>query len=44
MNPEAAKKLGIKPFDAADYLKTEQDCAEYLSVLLPWATLPGPVA
>lgn len=34
MNREAAKKLGIKPFDAADYLKTEQDCAEYLSVVL----------
>lgn len=34
MNPEAVKKLGIKPFDVADYLKTEHDCAEYLSVVL----------
>ena len=26
MNRDASKKLGIKPFDAADYLKTEEDC------------------
>ena len=34
MNLDAAKKLGIEPFDAADYLKTEEDCADYLSVVL----------
>lgn len=34
MNREAAKALGIQAFDAADYLKTEADCAEYLSVVM----------
>lgn len=34
MNPTAAKTLGIQPFDAAAYLTTEEDCAEYLMVAL----------
>jgi probable addiction module antidote protein len=34
MNPSAAEKLGIKPFDAAEYLKTEEDYAQYLCIVL----------
>ncbi|MGL5117582.1 MAG: addiction module antidote protein [Beijerinckiaceae bacterium] len=34
MNPKAAEKLGIKTFDAADYLKSDQDCAMYLQACL----------
>ena len=34
MNPKAAKALGLQTFDAADYLKTEEDCAQYLSVIM----------
>jgi len=34
MNPNAAAKLGIKPFDAAEYLHTKEDCAQYLEACL----------
>lgn len=34
MNPEAAAKLGIKTFDAADYLQTDEDCAMYLQACI----------
>ena len=29
MNPTAAEKLGIQPFDAADFLQSDEDCAMY---------------
>ena len=34
MNPKAVEKLGIKPFDAADYLQSDEDCALYLQACL----------
>lgn len=34
MNPTAAEKLGIKPFDAADYLQSDEDCALYLQACI----------
>lgn len=34
MNENAAKKLGIQPFDPADYLRTDEDCAAYLTIVL----------
>lgn len=34
MNPTAVEKLGIKPFDAADYLQSDEDCALYLQACL----------
>lgn len=34
MNRNAAKALGIRPFDAAEYLKIDEDCAEYLTIVL----------
>lgn len=34
MNENAAKKLGIEPFDPANYLETEEDCAAYLTIVL----------
>ena len=34
MNPTAAEKLGIKPFDAADYLQSDEDCAMYLQACI----------
>lgn len=34
MNPKAAEKLGIKPFDAADYLQSDEDCALYLQACI----------
>lgn len=33
-NPRALKALGIKPFDAADYLSSDEAVAEYLSAAL----------
>ena len=30
MNQQAARQLGVKPFDSADYLKSEVDCLLYL--------------
>jgi probable addiction module antidote protein len=33
-NPKAMQKLGVKPFDMADYLKSNEDVAEYLSQVL----------
>ena len=30
MNPTSAAQLGIKPFEAADYLQSDEDCAQYL--------------
>jgi len=34
MNANAAKSLGPRTFDGADCLKTEEDCAQYLSVVM----------
>lgn len=34
MNRTAAEKLGIKPFDAAEYLQSDEDCAAYLQTCL----------
>ena len=34
MNPTAAEKLGIQPFDAADYLQSDEDCAMYLQACI----------
>ena len=34
MNPQAAEKLGIKPFDAADYLQSDEDCAILLEACI----------
>lgn len=34
MDLEAAKKLGIKPYDAADYLQSDDDCAMYLQACI----------
>lgn len=31
MKPEAAARLGLAPYDSADYLKTDADIAGYLS-------------
>ena len=37
MNPTAAEKLGIQPFDAADYLQSDEDCAMYLQACIEQA-------
>ena len=37
MNPTAAEKLGIQPFDAADYLQSDEDCALYLQACIEQA-------
>ena len=37
MNRTAAEKLGIKPFDAAEYLQSDEDCAAYLQACLEQA-------
>ena len=42
MKPQAAEKLGIKPIDAADYLKSAEDCAIYLQACIDEA--PGDAA
>ncbi len=34
MNPKAAAQLGIQPFDAADYLQSDEDCALYLQACM----------
>ena len=34
MNSDAAGKLGIQPFDAADYLQSNEDCALYLQACI----------
>lgn len=34
MNRTAAEKLGIKAFDAAEYLPSDEDCAAYLQACL----------
>ncbi|MCW2311014.1 helix-turn-helix domain-containing protein [Rhodoferax antarcticus] len=34
MNPTAAAQLGIKPFEAADYLQSDEDCAHYLQACI----------
>lgn len=34
MNPTAAAQLGIQPFDAADYLQSDEDCAQYLQACI----------
>jgi probable addiction module antidote protein len=31
INPKAARKLGVRPFDAAEYLRDETDIAAYLA-------------
>ena len=37
MNTAAAGKLGIKLFDAADYLRSDEDCAGYLQACIEQA-------
>ncbi|RGE40280.1 putative addiction module antidote protein [Comamonas testosteroni] len=37
MNRAAYEKLGIKPFDAADYLQSDEDCAADLQACLEQA-------
>lgn len=37
MNRTAAEKLGIKPFDAAEYLESDEECATYLQACLEQA-------
>ena len=32
--PHAAEKLGIKPFDVADYPHSAEDCAQYFQACL----------
>ena len=39
MNPQAAEKLGIAPYDSADYLRSEDDCVLYLQACLQEAPL-----
>ena len=34
MNSAAFEKLGIKPFDAAEYLQSDADCAAYLQACI----------
>ena len=34
MNPTAAAQLGIKPFEAADDLQSDDDCAQYLQACM----------
>ena len=34
MNPTAAAQLGIKPLEVADYLQSDEDCAQYLQACL----------
>ena len=34
MNSAAFEKLGIKAFDAAEYLQSDEDCAAYLQACL----------
>ena len=37
MNRAAYERLGIKPFDAAEYLQSDEDCAAYLQTCLEQA-------
>lgn len=37
MNRTAAEKLGIKAFNAAEYLQSDEDCAAYLQACLEQA-------
>ena len=37
MNPTAAAQLGIQPFEAADYLQSDEDCAQYLQACMDQA-------
>lgn len=37
MNPIALERLGIKPFDAAEYLQSDADCAAYLQACIEQA-------
>lgn len=37
INRTAAEKLGIKAFDAAEYLQSDEDCAAYLQACLEQA-------
>ena len=37
MNPTAAEQLGIKPYEAADYLQSDEDCAQYLQACMDGA-------
>lgn len=34
MNPKAAEKLGLAPYDSADYLQSEEDIAAYLQAVM----------
>ena len=38
MNPIAASQLSIKPFESADYLQSDDDCAQYLQACMDEAT------
>ena len=34
MSPTTAEQLGIRPFEAADYLQSDEDCAQYLQACI----------
>ena len=34
MNPKAAAELGVAPYDSAEYLKTEEDIADYIEACM----------
>lgn len=34
MNPKTAEKLGLEPYDSADYLHNEQDITAYLQAVM----------
>ncbi len=38
MNPTATAQLGIKPFEAAEYLQSDEDCAQYLQACMDEAS------
>ena len=37
MNPTAVAQLGIKPFEAADHLQSDEECAQYLQACMDQA-------
>ena len=37
MNSTAAAQRGIQPFEAADYLQSDEDCAQYLQACMDQA-------
>lgn len=34
LTDEQLKKLGVKPYDPANYLKTEEECQDYLRLMI----------